>query len=187
MSRLAAVAGLLALWAGGLAMAATRTPPPLPATPQAFADQLVALYPEPDTTARDPNWWHWHEQLYDPEFTRLMDENESFGPLVQGYADLDHDPLCGCQTSNGFFRIASVMARKDGAAEIKAAHCYPADARTREPEHCTDVDLIVKRIGGAGRLYDVIERTSLRERLARHNACLRKAKTTDAAQDCLGA
>ena len=185
---LAGTAFLAAVLAGGLAMAETRAAPPLPTTPQAFADQLSSLYPQADTTGDDPNWFRWHDGLYDPEFMGLMDENRSYGPLVEGYVDLDHDPLCGCQTTNGFFRISSITLRTDGAAEIKAAHCFPANdrGRVKSTEACTDADLIIKRIGRAWRLYDVLEPGSIRDRLIRHNACLRKAKTSKAADDCLG-
>lgn len=180
------VATILAVvLAGGSASAKTRPPPPLPATPQAFVDQLKSLYPQADTTANDPNWWQWHNRLYDPEFIRLMDENESYGPLIEGIVDVDHDPLCACQTSNGFFRVSSMSPRKDGAVEIRADHCYPADDRVKTSESCDAVDMVIKRIDGAWRLYDVLEPGSLRQRLVRHNACLHAAKTKEAADACL--
>jgi hypothetical protein len=183
-----AIVFLMSIVASDLAMArAIASPPSLPTTPQAFADQLLALYPQPDSLADDPNWSRWHDDLYDPEFTRLMDENESFGPLVEGVVDLDYDPLCTCQTKAGFVRISSISTRLDGTAEIKARHCYPADnsGKTKIPETCSNADLIIKRIGGAWRLYDVLDPGSIRQRLVRHNACLRKAKTTKAANACL--
>ena len=148
-------------------------------------DQLKSLYPQADALEEDPNWSRWHENLYDPQFSRLMAENESYGPLVQGIVDIDYDPLCGCQDTVGPIRIFSMTPRPDGAVEIRMGdNCSDDHGGTiKRPDECSR--LVIRRIRGAWRLYDVMEPASLRQRLVRHNACLRKVKTAEAANDCL--
>jgi hypothetical protein len=154
-------------------IAATKPPPD---TPQAFADQLVALYSGESRTVEDGRTWdRWHDSLYDPELLKLIGENHEQSSRL-GDLDLDHDPICGCQSGSGYARIYSVRLRPDGLAEVSSAHCYRNPPNAQLPDSCNDVDLIIKRIDGAWKLYDVMERGSLRDELIRENACMRSAK-----------
>jgi hypothetical protein len=155
-------------------MAATTAPPD---SPQAFADQLVALYARQSHSVQEGRAWdRWHDSLYDPEFLKLIDDNHKLSSRL-AVLDLEHDPICGCQSGSGNTRIFSVGLRPDGLAEVKSAHCFRNSLGVQPPENCSDVDLVIKRIDGAWKLYDVLDHGSTRERLIRHNACMRSAKT----------
>lgn len=156
----------------GSVMAATVNPPE---TPQAWADQLVALFASPAHTAGEGRAWDtWYNSLYDPEFSKLMADNQAFASQHQSIGMLDHDPLCACQGGSVRFRVSSVDLRPDGLAEVKAASCYPPEV---VPAKCGDVDLILKRIDSAWKLYDVIEHGylhgSVRDILVHDNECYR--------------
>jgi hypothetical protein len=161
---------------GALPEVAKRAARLAPDTPQAFADQLVALYgfdggPEPNVGGR--LWDQWHDSLYDPELLQLMGDNRQL-EVRPGNLFLDHDPICGCQSGTGSTRIHSVALRPDGLAEVKSAHCGPPAPKGGSPqETCSDVDLLIKRFGDGWKLYDVLEPGSLRNSLISENDRLR--------------
>lgn len=154
-----------------------------PGTPKDFADQLVALYGRQSHTREESAAWdRWHDSLFDPAFSKLIADNRAIASHFEAIG-LDHDPLCGCQSGSGSFRISSVTLRTDGLAELKAAHCY---SQGSPKDDCTHVDLILKRIGGVWKLHDVLEQGSLRDRLFRNNAAMCSAKGNRDIAQCAG-
>jgi hypothetical protein len=147
-------------------------------TPQAFADELVALY---GTSAHTPKagraWDARYDALYDPALRKLIDQNSELAGRLDDLS-LDHDPLCGCQDGSGQFHVVSIVQRPNGLANVSAKHCYGAG-------ECAEVELIIKSIAGSWRFYDALENGSLRQRLARQNACMHGAKTQADGEACL--
>lgn len=185
----AALAAALALGCAGAAQAQF-IPPAAQAkeTPAAFAQRVVALYA--------PNGRFWAEKgpaadaafsrkvdaaFYDPAFARLINENGALAGRWGGGPDLDYDPVCQCQDDPGGLVVQRVTERPGGLADVAMlSGVHEAGAKP------TAYTLVLRRGPNGWRIADVVEETgSLRARLERHNACLRKARSDDATGKCL--
>jgi hypothetical protein len=157
-------------------------------TPESFAGRIVQLY------APRGRWWGLQSsaandayrarvfsEFYDPAFTKLMNDNGVLASKRLDGPDLDSDPVCQCQDDPGGLRIRSVARRQGGVADVTLA--MPCD---KGPAKCGDYVIVLRRIAGAWKIYDVVDaQGAVRARLARHNACL-SARLSDAALDrCL--
>lgn len=141
-----------------------------PATPQAFADQLVALLGPLSRTAGPGRLWdRWYDSLYDPGFRALIDDNRELEARPPSDLFLDHDPLCECNGAWDHVEIRSITRRPDGMAVVRAAYCGPRAPAKGPAETCLEADLVIASIDGAWKLYDVLEPTSLRDLLTREN------------------
>lgn len=154
-------------------------------TPSAFAARLLAPY-QPngrmwaptDTPAAqkalDAFQKTYDASVYTPDFRKLIDDNGALSEKADG-PDLDYDPLCQCQDSAAVYSYVS--GKPDGAH-------YDVSVTSNDKEQGTWTLVLADLPKGWG-VYDVINSTgSLRAKLTRDNACLRAAKTQDAAGEC---
>ena len=163
VGKFAAVAAVVALAFGPMAMAASDTP-------EALMRKIMDSYKE---TAKDPNAL-LGQKYFDPALTKLDQDN---GRLFEGVDVLDADPVCQCQDVGGTYRWSG---RSEGPDRWVATV-----SRTDEK---TPWQVIWKRISGRWRIYDVVDDTgSVRGKLERHNKCAREKKahhqSTDACSE----
>ena len=156
------VGGLVAavLVAGTVSAAPTETP-------KHFITRLFALY------ATNSPWWNAPQdspagkrlqaQFYDPTFTRLMDDNSTLASK-SGDEDLDYDPVCQCQDSGATYHYLS------GAPAGGALFNAKVDDNGTAPW-----TIVLTSASGSWRVWDVVDSTgSIRARLTRDNACMRR-------------
>jgi hypothetical protein len=156
-------------------------------TPAQFSQRLLAVY------ATNSEWWarpdapagqraqaayqkRVYADFYDPAFVKLMNDNGALAGAKGGGVDLDYDPVCQCQDSGAVYRYVS-GAPKGAFFDAKVTD---NDAQ-QQPW-----TLVLEKTPAGWRLYDVVDTTgSVRTWLARHNACLRAAKTEKQAGACI--
>ena len=155
--------------------------------PAHFVQRLFAVY------ADNSRWWanadtaagrkadeayrnNVYADFYDAAFVKLMDDSGALAGAKNAGTDLDYDPVCQCQDSGGVYRYLSGQSRGaffDAKVTDNAADQKPWTLVLRETQR-------------GWRIYDVVDESgSVRTRLARHNACLRAAKTEKQAEDCI--
>ncbi len=155
--------------------------------PAKFVQRLFAVYDG------NSEWWanadtpagrkadiayraHVYAAFYDPAFVKLMDDNGALAGAKNAGADLDYDPVCQCQDSGSSYRYLS-GAQKGAFFDAKVTD----GDKGQQPW-----TLVLEKAAGGWRIYDVADSTgSVRTRLTRHNACLRRAKTEKAAEACI--
>ena len=107
---------------------------------------------------------------FDATFLRLDHDNQR---LFDGLDVLDYDPVCQCQDAGGTYQVSG---RSDAGGRYIATV-----RRTGEPRSW---QVIMRKVGGAWKFYDVIEaRGSIRALLARHNACARARRASGQSVD----
>jgi hypothetical protein len=156
-------------------------------TPSAFVVRLMAPYQPngrewaPTDTpaaqkAQDAFEKAYDDQFYAPDFQKLMNDNTALSEKADG-PDLDYDPICQCQDSSATY--AYVSGKPDGAQ-------YDVVVTGNDKEQGKWTFVLADSPTG-WRVYDVIDSGgSLRAKLTKDNACLRAAKTMDAAGKCEG-
>ncbi len=156
-------------------------------TPSAFVARLLAPYQpkgqmwQPTDTpaaqkALDAFQKTYDATFYDPSFRKLIDDNTALSEKADG-PDLDYDPICQCQDSATTY--AYVSGKQDGAH-------YDASVGSADKGQGTWTFVLADSPKGWG-VWDVIAQGgSLRAKLTKDNACLRAAKTMDAAGKCEG-
>jgi hypothetical protein len=154
-------------------------------TPKAFVTRLLAPYQPkgqmwaPTETpaaqkALDAFQKTYDATFYAPDFKTLMDDNEALSEKADG-PDLDYDPICQCQDS------ATTYAYVSGKPD--AAH-YDVTVTGGDKEQGTWTFVLADSAKGWG-VWDVVAQgASLRAKLTKDNACMRAAKTQDAAGKC---
>jgi len=132
-------------------------------TPAAFVHRLFLQY----RTAAGMD--AVNKKFVDPSFAGLMKENaELFG--AEGEADLDYDPICQCQDIGGGYVLVDGKPTDDGGG-------YVAHMRYGKGKDQVDWQLVLKPIGGAWKVYDVIDQSgSVRALLTKHDECVKAAK-----------
>ncbi|HXQ09395.1 MAG TPA: hypothetical protein VN805_00175 [Caulobacteraceae bacterium] len=179
--------GLLAGLAAALLAATGLGAAPATEAPARFVQRLFAVY------ADNSEWWanadtpagrkadeayrnEVYANFYDPAFVKLMDDNGALAGAKNAGADLDYDPVCQCQDLGGVYRYVSGAPKGsffDASVTSNAADQKPWT-------------LVLQKTSAGWRLYDVVDTGgSVRTRLTRHNACLRKARTETQAEDCI--
>jgi hypothetical protein len=156
-------------------------------TPTAFVSRLLAPYQPKgqmwaptDTPAAqkalDAFQKTYDATFYAPDFKQLIDDNTALSEKADG-PDLDYDPICQCQDSAAIYSVAS--GKPDGAR-------YDVAVTSNDKEQGTWTFVLADSTKGWG-VWDVIDQGgSLRAKLTKDNACLRAAKTQDAAGKCEG-
>jgi len=154
-------------------------------TPSAFVVRLMAPYQPngrewaPTDTpaaqkAQDAFEKAYDAQFYDPSFSQLMSDNTALSEKADG-PDLDYDPICQCQDTGAIYRYAS--GKPDGTH-------YDVSVTSNDKEQGTWTFVLADSPTG-WRVYDVIDQSgSLRAKLTKDNACIRAAKTMEAAGKC---
>jgi hypothetical protein len=154
-------------------------------TPEAFAHRIADLYgPEgawakaasPDAAADFDR--RVQAEVYDPGFKALLDDNRRLAARWPG-ADIDHSPLCQCQQVDARVGVESVEPKAPDLAEARMSSCPDPGAG------CLAYGLVLKRIAGAWRVYDVIENgDGVRATLEKDNACMAASKSQDELKRC---
>lgn len=154
-------------------------------TPSAFVTRLLAPYQPKgqmwaptDTPAAqkalDAFQKNYDATFYAPDFGKLIDDNTRLAEKADG-PDLDYDPICQCQDSATTYSYVS--GKPDGAH-------YDVTVTGHDKEQGTWTFVLADSPKGWG-VWDVIAQGgSLRAKLTKDNACLRAAKTQDAAGQC---
>ncbi|HLK26116.1 MAG TPA: hypothetical protein VKT30_15785 [Caulobacteraceae bacterium] len=154
-------------------------------TPSAFVARLMAPYQPkgqmwgPTDTpaaqkAQDAFIKTYDATFYDPSLQKLMDDNTALAEKADG-PDLDYDPICQCQDSSAVYAYAA--GKPDGAH-------YDVSVTSNDKEQGTWTFVLADSPSG-WRVYNVLSSAGdLRAKLTKDNACLRAAKTMDAAGKC---
>jgi hypothetical protein len=175
--------GVAAALLGGASLG----PAPVNESPAQFVQRVFAIY------RTDSPWWqdwstpaqkaadaaytkHVYATFYDPGFVKVMDDNDTLASAKGAGEDLDYDPVCQCQDSGGVYRYVSGV--QNGAFFDAKVTDNAADQ--------SPWTLVLVRTATGWRIWDVVDSTgSLRTWLAKHNACLRSAKTEKQAGACV--
>jgi hypothetical protein len=178
---------LLVGLAAALLVGASLGPAPVNESPAQFVQRVFAIY------RSDSPWWqNWstpaekaadaaytkrvYATFYDPGFVKVMNDNDTLASAKGAGEDLDYDPVCQCQDSGGVYRYIS--GAQNGAF-------FDAKVTDNAAEQ-SPWTLVLVRTATGWRIWDVVDSTgSLRTRLAKHNACLRVAKTEKQAAACV--
>jgi hypothetical protein len=147
-------------------------------SPQAFAQRLLHQL---NSTGPD-SWVTQHiDGETDPSFRALIDENGALAQRHYGGVDQDYDPVCQCQDSGGHFTLLSLIRQGADTANLRIR--ISSEPPTSEAP--TLYTIQIKRIGGAWRIYDVLEgHGSVRQRLIHHNACMRESRDAAVIDRC---
>jgi hypothetical protein len=157
--------------------------------PEAFIGRIIKLY------GPGSRWWATEEtgnhdayrdrvsrEFYEPTFAKLLNDNGALASAHAEGVDLDYDPVCQCQDGPGHIRLRSV---EPGAQQLVKAHVAGPDCSGDRAE-CSDYVIVLGRTPGGWKIHDVVDSTgSVRGRLIRHNACLRRSHSRAEAERCL--
>ena len=157
-------------------------------TPEDFVGRIVKLYDNESPWWRSQNLTseetarkHVFKEFYDPSFARLLNDNRTLASKLAGGVDLDYDPVCQCQDGPDDIRVTSVVRRPG-----PVANAYVTSGCLGERSNCRSWVIVIRRVAGAWRLYDVVEHgRSIRVMLTRHNACMRESRSETAIDRCL--
>jgi hypothetical protein len=153
-------------------------------TPEAFAHRVADLYgPDAEWAKSAPDAAQAYDRrvqaaFYDPGFNTLLDDNRQLAARwkIDG---LDHSPLCQCQAPEERVSVESVAPTGPDQAEADMTSCPDPTSG------CVAYGLVLRRIAGAWRVYDVLEDgDGLRATLEQDNACMRTAGSAAELKRC---
>jgi hypothetical protein len=166
--RRAAMPGLvLVLAALCLGGGAAQARPGAAATPEAFAQRLVARLPRSEV----PAGW------YDPSLRALQQANTRIVTQGLDEDDLDYDMLLQGQDFGSHYELRGLRRLGNGHVEL----------RLRGGGSEGDYSVILSQVGGEWRIWDVVDRQMGSERAyyARRATCVRTTHGDDAYHACI--
>ena len=153
----------------GPTIASAQTPSAEP-----FARRIVARLNDRGPAWGVPDTIDW----YDPVWLRLVRDNEALARAHGAESLYDAAAVCQCQDEVGNYRLLATTPRRDGRVEARLRF-------TPDDGSAITYSVMLTRLGGGWRIQDVVSNGySTRAFLVAHVACLRSARTRQAAERC---